>query len=187
MRKLLAAALAAVALVALTGTASAQTSFPWPPTDITPVYKTKAELEQQAERFSAHQQRTYRWIFPGAQEITPSLWGHEAGNLFDGLQYMNNRVKFTYGDRKVMIITQVHAPGRYDASPEQLCEHVRCTGTVGDHRGGLIVLHELDQFGIRTATNFRPNGEVVWAQGGVQDNPFQLAAVAADRHYTFTG
>ncbi|MEO6083763.1 MAG: hypothetical protein ABIQ18_11735 [Umezawaea sp.] len=50
----------------------------------------------------------------------------------------------------------------------------------------MIVFTEIDQRGIRMATDFRANGEVVWAQGTTQDSPAQLAAVAADRAYTFT-
>jgi len=182
----MAAVLASAALIGLAGTASAQTDYSWPPKDITPVHKTKAELRVQADGFSAHEQQTFPRIFPGTQNVTPGPWGHEAEGLFDDMQYMNNSIGFTYQGRNVTLFTQVHAPGRYTDSPKQLCERDRCTGAVGDHRGGLIVFTELDQFGIRAATNFRPNGEVVWTQGTLSDNPAQLAAVATDRAYTFT-
>ena len=186
MRKVMAAALTGAALVGLAGTASAQADYSWPPKDVTPVHKTKAELQKQADGFSAHQRQSFTRIFPGARGITPGAWGGEAAGVFDDMQYMDNAVAFTYQGRQVTVITQVHAPGFYTDSPKQLCERDKCTGTVSDHRGGVIVFTELDQFGIRTATDFRPNGEVVWAQGTKNDNPAQLAAVAADRAYTFT-
>jgi hypothetical protein len=179
MRKAMAAALTGAALLGLAGTAVAQT-------DVTPVHKTKAELQKQADEFSAHQKRTFPRIFRGAQNVTPGPWGGEAAGVFDDMQYMDNATSFTYQGRQVTVITQVHAPGFFTDSPEQLCEHAKCTGEVSDHRGGVTVFTELDQFGIRTATNFRRNGEVVWAQGTKQDDPAQLAAVAADRYYTFT-
>jgi len=186
MRKVMAAVLTGAALVGLAGTASAQTDYSWPPKDITPVHKTKAELQKQADGFSARQQQSLPRIFRGAQNVEPGPWGGEAAGVFDDMQYMVNSVSFTYQGRDVSLYLQVHAPGHYTDSPKQLCERAKCTGTAGDHRGGLTVIHELDQFGIRTATNFRPNGEVVWAQGTTKDNPAQLAAVAVDRAYTFT-
>lgn len=187
MRKVMAAALAGAALVGLAGTASAQTDYPWPPQDVTPVHKTKAELQQQADEFTAHQQQSYQQVFAGARFITTGLWGGEReGALEDGQQYMANEVRFVYEGRKVGVITQVNAPGFYTDSPKQLCEREKCTGTDTDHAGGVIVFSELDQFNISVATNFRPNGEVVWAQASKQDDPAQLAVVAADRAYTFT-
>lgn len=179
MRKMMAAALTGLALVGLAGTASAQTN-------VTPVHKTKAELQKQADEFSAHQKRTFSRIFRGAQNVSPGNWGGEAEGVFDDMQYMDNSTSFTYQGRQVTVITQVHAPGFYPETPKQLCEHEKCVGEVSDHRGGVTVFTELDQFGIRSATNFRPNGEVVWAQGTKQDDPARLGAVAADRYYTFT-
>ncbi|MCS7483504.1 hypothetical protein ACFFQW_47940 [Umezawaea endophytica] len=186
MRKMMAAVLTAAALVGLAGTASAQAEYPWPPADITPVHKTKAELQEQADRFTAHELESFPRIFPGAQDITAWTWGHEAAGLFDDMQYMNNAVKFTYQGRRVTVYPQIHAPGHYPITPKQLCERDKCTGERRDHRGGIVVFTELDEFGIRVATNFRPNGEVVWAQGTTADEPAQLAAVAVDRAYTFT-
>ncbi|MGW6934436.1 hypothetical protein ACWGE0_30560 [Lentzea sp. NPDC054927] len=194
MRNVMAAALTGLALIGLAGTATASASDPasastdlvWPPKDITPVHKTKAELQKQADEFSAHQQKSYKRVYPGAQHITPGPWGGEAAGVFDDMQYMANDVSFTYQGRKVSVITQVNAPGFYRDSPQQLCEREKCTGTVSDHRGGVIVFSELDQYNISIATNFRPNGEVVWTQGSKQDNRVQLAVVAADRAYTFT-
>jgi hypothetical protein len=186
MRKVVATVLAGMALVGLAGTASAQAGYSWPPKDVTPVHKTKAELQQQADGFSAHQQQTFPWIFPGAQGVTSGPWGGEAAGVFNDMQYMDNAVTFTYQGRNVLVYTQVHAPGFYTDSPKQLCERDKCTGTVSDLQGGVIVFTEADQWGIRMATDFRPNGEVVWAQGKTQDSPAQLAAVAADRAYTFT-
>lgn len=186
MRKVMAAALTGAALVGLAGTASAQADYAWPPKDITPVHKTKVELQQQADGFSAHQRQSYPWIFPGAQNVTTSPWGGEAEGVFADMQYMGNVVGFTYHGRKVSVYTQVNAPGQYVDSPEQLCERDKCTGAVSDLQGGVIVFTELDQFNIRAATDFRPNGEVVWAQGTKEDSAVQLAAVAADRAYTFT-
>ncbi|MFS8103377.1 hypothetical protein LFM09_40250 [Lentzea alba] len=190
MRKVTAAALTGLALVGLAGTATASASaagdYPWPPKDITPVHKTKAELQKQADGFSAHQQRSYPKVFRGAQNVVPGPWGGEAPGVFDDMQYMANSVSFTYQGREFNVITQVNAPGFYTASPKQLCEREKCTGTVSDRRGGVIVFSELDQFNMSLATNFRPNGEVVWTQGSKQDDRAQLAAVASDRAYTFT-
>ncbi|WP_434446212.1 hypothetical protein [Lentzea sp. E54] len=188
MRKVMAAALTGLALVGLAGTASASasTDLTWPPKDITPVHKTKAELQEQADGFSARQERTFPRIFRGAQNVEPGAWGGEAEGVFDGMQYMGNLTRLTYQGQDVSVYTQVNAPGHYTESPKQLCERDKCTGTVSDRRGGVIVFTELEQFGIRAATNFRPNGEVVWAQSWTPDTEAQLAVVAADRAYTFT-
>lgn len=178
MRKAMAAALTGLALVGLAGTASA---------DTTPIYKTKAELQQQADEFTAHQLQTFPQIFPGARFVTPGLWGGERdGVLEDGQQYMANYVKYFYDGEKRGLITQVNAPGLYTDSPEQACERQQCTSIVSDNAGGVTVFSGPDQYNGRTVTNFRPNGEVVWAQGAAWDDPAQLAAVAADRAYTFT-
>lgn len=188
MRKTMSAAvLTAVALIGLTPTATARPSYPWPPAEVTPVHKTKAELQEQADGFSEHQRQTFPSLFPDARTVTAGAWGGEAEGVFDDMQYMVNAVSITYPDRNATVYTQVHAPGHHTDSPEQLCERERCTGAAGDHRGGVVVFTELDRFGIRVATNFRPNGEVVWAQGTTADTPARLAAVAVDRAYTFTG
>jgi hypothetical protein len=188
MRKVLAAALTGAALVGLAGTASAgQTDFPWPPQDVTPVFKTKDELHKQADEFTAHQLASFPQIFPGARFVTPSLWGGlRDGVLEDGQQYMANDVKYFYNGEKRSLITQVHAPGFFTDSPEQLCERQKCTGTVSDNAGGVTVYAGPDEYNGRTVTNYRPNGEVVFTQGAAWDDPAQLAAVAEDRAYTFT-
>jgi hypothetical protein len=181
MRKAIAAALAGLALVGLAGTASAD--------DTTPVYKTKAELQKQADEFTAHQLQSLPQIFPGARFVTPGLWGGERdGVLEDGQQYMANEVKYFYNGEKRSVITQVMAPGFFGSSPEELCEqHYRsCTGTVSDNEGGVIVFSELAEYRMRSVHSFRPNGEVVFTQGSLDDDPAQLGTVAADRAYTFT-
>ena len=187
MRKVMAAALAGAALVGLAGTASAQTDYPWPPKDVTPVHKTKAELQKQADEFSTHQLRSYPQIFPGAHNVDRTPWGGgEAADVFDNMQYMDNFVQFTYQGKRVTTYTQVNAPGFFTTSPEQLCERVKCAGKVGDNKGGLTVTAVHDEFGVNVAWNFRPNGEVVWTQGSLREDLAQLAAVASDRAYTFT-
>jgi hypothetical protein len=190
MRKAMAAALTGMALVGLAGTASAQstsTDYPWPPKDVTPVHKTKAELQKQADEFTAHQRQSYPEIFSGARFVTPGLWGGErAGAIEDGQQYLANEVKYYYDGAKRSVITQVNAPGFYTDSPEQLCQRERCTSTVSDDKGGVVVFYQLDEYGISVAKNFRPNGEVVWTQGSPEDDPALLGAVASDRAYTFT-
>jgi hypothetical protein len=50
----------------------------------------------------------------------------------------------------------------------------------------VIVISEDDPYRRRDAHNVRPNGEVVWTQGSVTDDPAVLGAVASDRAYTFT-
>ncbi|MCP2249244.1 hypothetical protein [Lentzea aerocolonigenes] len=189
MRKVLAAALTGAALVGLASTASAadQTDFPWPPKDITPVHKTKAELQKQAEEFSAHQRQTFPVIISGAQYVTPGLWGGERGGQFEeGMQYMANQVFFRQHGERASVIMQVNAPGFFDRSPQEFCEHTTCTATVSDNQGGVIVISEDSAYHERDAHNFRPNGEVVWIQGSTQDDPAVLGAVASDRAYTFT-
>jgi hypothetical protein len=186
MRKVMAAALTGAALLGLAGTASAQADYAWPPKDVTPVHKTKAELQKQADGFSAHQQSSYKRVFPGAKDVTPSPWGGEADGVFNDMQYMGNTVGFTYKGQHVTTYTQVNAPGFFSLSPKQLCERDKCTGTVSDHRGGVTVFTEDDQFGINVAWNFRRNGEVVWTQSRTADIEAKLAAVASDRAYTFT-
>jgi hypothetical protein len=184
MRKAMAAALAGLALVGLAGTASARQ-------DITPIHKTKAELQQQADEFTAHQLRTYPQIFTGARFVTPGLWGGlRDGVLEDGMQYMANEVRFRQPGAAqgqwASVITQVNAPGFFTDSPEEFCGHTTCTGTVSDDRGGVIVFSEDDRYHDRAAHNFRPNGEVVFAQGSGEDDPALLGAIASDRAYTFT-
>lgn len=191
MRKVLAAALTGATLVGLAGTASAtgQADYPWPPQDVTPVHKTRAELQRQADEFTAHQRQSFPVIFSGARFVTPSPWGGlRDGVLEDDQQYMANEVNYVYNGEKRSLITQVNAPGFFSRSPKELCEeqNTRCTGTVSDNEGGVIVFAELDQYRTRTAHNFRPNGEVVFTQGSLDDDPEQLGAVAADRAYTFT-
>jgi hypothetical protein len=190
MRKVMAAALTGLALVGLAGTASAQADqadYPWPPKDVTPVHKTKAELQKQADGFSARQEKTYPRAFRGAQNVEPGPWGGEAAGVFDDMQYMGNTVSFTYKGQNVMTYTQVNAPGHLTWSPKEYCEkHATCTGTVSDHKGGVIVFAKNEQFGIVEARNFRPNGEVVWVQSWTQGTEAQLAVLATDRAFTFT-
>jgi hypothetical protein len=186
MHKVMAAALTGLALLGLAGTASAQTDYPWPPKDVTPVHKTKAELQKQADGFSARQQQTFPKVFRGATDVEPGPWGGEAAGVFDDMQYMGNWVTFTYQGQDTTVYTQVNAPGHFTDSPKQLCERDKCTGEVTDHRGGVTVFTEDDRFGITAAWNFRPNGEVVWAQSWTPDTEAKLAVVAADRAYTFT-
>jgi hypothetical protein len=187
MRKVMAAALAALALVGLASTASAQTDYQWPPKDVTPIHKTKAELQKQADEFTAHQLQSYPEIFPDARFITPRLWGGLRDGVFDDdMQYMANLVKFKVQGEWTSVITQVHAPGFFTESPEALCERQKCTSMVGDNAGGVTVFVESGERKDRTVTNYRPNGEVVFTQGTASDGPAQLAAVASDRAYTFT-
>jgi hypothetical protein len=194
MRKAMAAALTGLALAGLAGTASAQVTqqdFPWPPADITPIHKTKAELQKQADEFTAHQVRTYPQIFTDAKFITPRPWGGlRDGVLEDGQQYMANEVRFRRPGAEqgawASVITQVNAPGFFTDSPEEFCARYTCTGTVSDDQGGVIVFSESDQGYGRLAHNFRPNGEVVFIQGSKSDDPAQLGALASDRAYTFT-
>ncbi|MFI6093919.1 hypothetical protein ACIA8G_00080 [Lentzea sp. NPDC051213] len=192
MRKVMAAALTGLALIGLAGTASASASdsavadYPWPPKDVTPVHKTKAELQKQADGFSARQQQTYPRVFRGAQNVSPGNWGGEAEGVFDDMQYMGNTVTFTYKGQNVTTYTQVNAPGQHAWSPKEYCEVTTCTGSVSDHRGGLIVFSKYEQFGITSARNFRPNGEVVWVQSWTPGTEAQLAAAASDRALTFT-
>jgi len=190
MRKVMAAVLTGAALVGLAGTASAtgQTDYPWPPQDITPVYKTSAELQKQADEFSAHQRQSFPVIFAGAQFVTPGLWGGERGGVLeDGQQYMANQVFFRNQGEKSSVIMQVNAPGFFTDSPAEFCAlRTTCTGTVSDNAGGVIVFSEDDRYNDRAAHNFRPNGEVVWIQGSRQDDPAVLGAAASDRAYTFT-
>ncbi|WP_086669122.1 hypothetical protein [Lentzea kentuckyensis] len=190
MRKAMAAALTGFALVGLAGTASAQVAqqdFSWPPKDITPIHKTKAELRQQADEFTAHQRQSYPAIFPDARFVTPNLWGGLRDDVFDDdMQYMANLVKFRNPSEWTNVITQVHAPGFFTESPEQLCERQKCTSTVSDSKGGVTVFSGPDEYREVVVTNYRPNGEVVFVQGSTEQEPAQLAAVAEDRAYTFT-
>ncbi len=164
MRKVMAAVLTGAALLAgLAGTASAQTDFPWPPKDVTPVHKTKAELQKQADEFFAHQHQSYPEIFPGATDVDPSPWGGgEMGDVYEDMQYMDSRVHFIYQGKLVMTYTQVNAPGGFTKTPEQVCARVRCTSKVSDNKGGLTVTGVHEDYGVNAAWSFRPNGEVVW-------------------------
>jgi hypothetical protein len=191
MRKVMAAALTGLALIGLAGTATASASGSgdpvWPPKDVTPVHKTKAELQKQADGFSARQQQAYPRAFRGAQNVSPGNWGGEAEGVFDDMQYMGNTVTFTYKGQNVTTYTQVNAPGQHALSPKEYCEQLAtCTGQVSDHRGGLTVFAKNEQFGITSARNFRRNGEVVWVQAWTQGVDAQLAALASDRAFTFT-
>ncbi|WP_143035928.1 hypothetical protein [Lentzea fradiae] len=186
MHKVMAAALTGLALVGLAGTASADTGLTWPPQDVTPVHKTKAELEKQAAEFSERQEKTFPRTFRGAADVTPGNWGGESEGVFDGMQYMGNVVSFRYRGEDTQVYTQVNAPGEFVDSPEELCKRDKCVGEFTDHRGGVTVLTEFEPFNIAAAYNFRPNGEVVWAQAWRADVYPQLAAVASDRAYTFT-
>ena len=190
MRNVMTAALTGLALLGLAGTASASasgaTDLTWPPKDVTPVHKTKAELQKQADGFSARQQKVFPRAFHGAKEVTTGNWGGEAEGVFDDMQYMGNSVSFTYNGQRVSTYTQVNAPGFHELSPKQYCETTTCTDTVSDHRGGVTILAKDDRFGIVEARNFRPNGEVVWVQSWTPGTEKQLAVVAADRAYTYT-
>ncbi|MET9225280.1 hypothetical protein [Lentzea sp. NPDC003310] len=189
MRKVMAAALTGLALIGLAGTASAQGSedLTWPPKDVTPVHKTKAELQEQAAEFTARQERTFPRIFRGAENVVHGQWGGEsAGSISDGQQYLTSWTTLTYRGQATEVFTQVNAPGFFQTSPQELCERDKCTGRVSDHRGGLTVFTERPEYGITVAWNFRPNGEVVWAQSWAKDTKAQVAAVASDRAYTFT-
>ena len=187
MRKAMAAALTGLALVGLAGTAFAEPAQQ----DSTPIHKTKAELQKQADEFTAHQLRTYPQIFTGAKFVTPRPWGGlRDGQLEDGMQYMANEVRFRLPGAEqgqwASVITQVNAPGFFTDSPEKFCEQKTCTGTVSDDQGGVIVFSEDDRYHDRSAHNFRPNGEVVFTQGSQSDDPALLGAIASDRAYTFT-
>jgi hypothetical protein len=190
MRNVMAAALTGLALLGLAGTAtasaSASTDLAWPPKDVTPVHKTKAELQEQADRFSAHQKKAFPRAFHGAQNVSPGNWGGEAEGVFDDMQYMGNWTTFDYKGQSVNTYMQVNAPGFHKSSPKEYCETVTCTGTVSDRRGGVIVFSKLEQFGIMTARDFRPNGEVISVQSWIPGTEAQLAAVATDRAFTFT-
>ena len=186
MRNVMAAALTGLALLGLAGTASAQTGLTWPPKDVTPVHKTKAELQQQADGFSAREQETFPRIFPGAQNVEPGNWGGEAEGVFDDMQYMTNWTEFTVNGQDNTVFLQVNAPGFFSNSPAQVCEQNTCTGSESDHRGGVTVFTKNDLYGTATAWNFRRNGEVVYVQSWTQGTEAQLAAVASDRAYTFT-
>ncbi|HUQ61789.1 hypothetical protein [Lentzea sp.] len=187
MHKVMTAALTGLALLGLAGTASAQPGLTWPPKDVTPVHKTKAELQEQADGFSARQQQTYPRVFRGAENVSTGNWGGEAEGVFDDMQYMGNLVSFTYNGQRVQTYTQVNAPGFHAWSPKEYCEeHAKCTATVSDHRGGVTVLSENEQFGITEARNFRSNGEVVWVQSWTPGTEAQLAVLATDRAFTFT-
>ncbi|MDX8030736.1 hypothetical protein SK803_10970 [Lentzea sp. BCCO 10_0856] len=190
MRNVMAAALTGLALIGLAGTAtasaSASTDLTWPPKDITPVHKTKAELQKQADGFSARQQQTYPRAFRGAQNVSPGNWGGEAEGVFDDMQYMGNTVSFTYNGQNVTTYTQVNAPGAHAWSPKEYCETTTCTRTVSDHRGGVTVFSKDERFGITSARNFRRNGEVVWVQSWTPGTEARLAALATDRAFTFT-
>ena len=190
MRNVMTAALTGLALLSLASTASASasasTDLAWPPKDVTPVHKTKAELQKQADGFSARQERTFPRVFRGATNVEPGKWGGEAEGVFDDMQYMGNWTTFDYQGQNVQTYMQVNAPGQFKESPKQLCERDKCTGQVRDHKGGVTVFTVDDRFGIHAAWNFRPNGEVVWAQSWQADTEKQLAAVASDRAYTFT-
>ncbi|MGW6444265.1 hypothetical protein [Lentzea sp. NPDC055074] len=191
MRKVMAAALTGLALIGLAGTASASAQgsgdLVWPPKDITPVHKTKAELQKQADGFSARQQQAYPKVFRGAQGVSTGNWGGEAEGVFDDMQYMGNTVTLTYKGQGVTTYTQVNAPGMHAWSPKEYCaQHAQCTGQVSDHRGGVTVFSKDDRFGITEARNFRANGEVVWVQAWTPGVEAQLAALATDRAFTFT-
>lgn len=184
MRKVMAAALTGLALVGLASTASAQQ-------DVTPIHKTKAELQKQADEFTAHQLQSYPEIFSGARFVTPRPWGGlRDGVLEDGQQYMANVVRFKKPGAEqfewTSLVTQVNAPGFFGSSPEKFCEERTCTGTVSDNQGGVTVFSEDDRYNDRVAHNFRPNGEVVFVQGSREETPAELAAIASDRAYTFT-
>lgn len=188
MHVVLTAALTGLALIGLASTAaaSAQTDLTWPPKDVTPVHKTKAELQKQADGFPARQQQTYPRAFLGAQNVSPGNWGGEAEGVFDDMQYMGNTVSFTYKGQNVTTYMQVNAPGSRTWSPKEYCEQAAtCTGSVSDHRGGLTVSKN-EQFGITSARNFRSNGEVVWVQAWTPGTEAQLATLASDRGFTFT-
>ncbi|SDP06173.1 hypothetical protein [Lentzea jiangxiensis] len=188
MRKVMAAALTGLALIGLAGTATASpsTDVVWPPKDVTPVHKTKAELEKQAAGFTARQQKTFPRIFAGARNVSPGNWGGEAEGLFDDMQYMTNWTTFDVRDQASTVFMQVNAPGFFQTSPKQLCERDKCTGEVSDHRGGVTVFTKDEVHGITVAWNFRRSGEVVWAQSWTPGTEAQLAVVASDRAYTFT-
>ena len=186
MRNVMTAALAGLALLGFASSASASTDLTWPPKDVKPVHKTKAELQKQADGFSAHQKVAFPRAFLGARDVAPGNWGGEAEGVFDDMQYMGNSVSFTYNGKSVSTFTQVNAPGFHKLSPKQYCETITCTATVSDHRGGVTVLAKDDRFGIVEARNFRPNGEVVWVQSWTPGTEKQLAAVASDRAFTFT-
>jgi len=186
MRNVMTAALAGLALLGFASSASASTDFTWPPKDVQPVHKTKAELQKQADEFSAHQKKAFPRAFRGAQNVATGNWGGEAEGVFDDMQYMGNSVTFTYNGQKVNTFTQVNAPGFLKASPKEYCETTTCTAIVDDHRGGVTVLEKLDQWGIVSARNWRPNGEVVWVQSWTPGTEKQLAQLAEDRAFTFT-
>lgn len=191
MRKVMAAALTGLALIGLAGTASASAQgsgdLVWPPKDITPVHKTKAELQKQADGFTARQQQTYPRIFRGARDIVLGQWGGEsAGSISDGQQYLTSWSTLTFRGQDTEVFTQVNAPGFFTLSPKELCERDKCTGEVSDHKGGVTVFTERPEYGTTIAWNFRRNGEVVWAQSWAPDTKPQVAAMASDRAYTFT-
>ncbi|MFD4674030.1 hypothetical protein ACFWNN_30225 [Lentzea sp. NPDC058450] len=186
MRKVMAAALTGLALIGLAGTASASDELTWPPKDVTPVVKTKAELEKLAAGFTARQQETYPRIFRTAN-VTLSPWGGESpGSISDGQQYLTSSGSYERKGVETQVFVQVNAPGFVQTSPAQLCERDNCTGRVRDGRGGLTVFTEDTAHGITIAWNYRRNGEVVWAQSWAKDSKAQVAAVASDRAYTFT-
>ncbi|MET9629180.1 hypothetical protein ABZX92_17135 [Lentzea sp. NPDC006480] len=186
MRTVMTAALTGLALLGFASSASASTDLTWPPKDVKPVHKTKAELQKQADEFSAHQKKAFPRAFHGAKDVAPGNWGGEAEGVFDDMQYMGNSVSLTYKGQQVSTYTQVNAPGFHKSSPKEYCATTTCTGAETDHRGGVTVFAKDDRFGIVEARNFRPNGEVVWVQSWTQGTEKQLAQLAEDRAFTFT-
>ncbi|MFD1150515.1 hypothetical protein [Saccharothrix hoggarensis] len=191
IRRTLTAVLALAAMVGLAGTASAAPSgeFTWPPADVTPVYETAAELEVRTARFAAREVELVPLVVRGASDVTTGAWGHEAAGLFDGLQYVNNDVRFSTPRGPSGFFIQIHAPGFFTTTPAELCGFSTCTGSVRQADGGLVVFTEhVGEWGSRTAYSYRPNGEVVYvstAHSSVVGNR-QLARLATDRGFTFT-
>ncbi|WP_143035927.1 hypothetical protein [Lentzea fradiae] len=172
-------ALAGLALAGLAGTAVA---------DVTPIHKTKEELQVMTEALSAHESTTFPLIFPGAERVTPGAWGGLAAGLFDGMQFVGNQIRFTYqGDRYTSVYLEIFAPGFRTDSPAQVCERTKCVSVEDDLLGGVVVVAEDEESRTQLVTSFRPNGEVVTAQAWRLGLGTELTAVATDRAYTFTG
>jgi hypothetical protein len=146
--------------------------FKWPPAVMHTRVYSAAEEKALAAAWTQHLTQTFGTVVPGASQVTVQPWGGEAsGSISTGQDYLDTFVKFTIHGVSTAMAVQVAAPGQSTLDPAQTCAEStspdKCvfTPTAG---GDLLLYSDIVQGGnlhVRSVTDFRPDGTVVFAAG----------------------
>jgi hypothetical protein len=147
--------------------------FKWPPTGIHVRVYPAEEEKVLAAGWTRHLTQTFGTVVSAASQVAVQPWGGEAGgDIATGQDYMDTFVKFTIHGVPTSMAIQVAAPGQYSLSPTRSCLQStspdKCVFTPTAD-GGLLLYFDIVQGGgdvrLRSVTDFRPDGTVVFATG----------------------